>query len=287
MIKWIVAFLVTANYALSAEATLLSSYTWTMPDENFGGFSSLEMDDQGQGFISTSDHGYFLSGKIKRQNGKIVSVSDQKLVPINNPKGALVDKLNGDAEGIAIGPNGKIFVSFERNHRVWSYAETHSAAYELPKHTDFKALQFNSSIEALAIDKNGWLYAVPERSGKMNRPFPIYRFNGTRWDKRLSIPRRGTFLVTGGDIGPDGKFYLLERNYFLPIGFASRVRSFGITKPGLIDEQVVLLTNYGVHDNLEGISVWQDDKKHIRITLISDDNFNFFQQTELVEYVVN
>jgi hypothetical protein len=76
MIKWIVAFLVTANYALSAEATLLSSYTWTMPDENFGGFSSLGMDDQGQGFISTSDHGYFLSGKIKRQNGKIVSVSD-------------------------------------------------------------------------------------------------------------------------------------------------------------------------------------------------------------------
>jgi hypothetical protein len=287
MIKWIVAFLVTANYALSAEATLLSSYAWTMSDENFGGFSSLEMDDQGQGFMTTSDHGYFWSGKINRQNGKIVSVSNQKLAPINNPKGALVDELNGDAEGIAIGPNGKIFVSFERNHRVWSYTETNSAAHKLPKHADFDTLQYNSSLEALAIDNNGWLYAVPERSGKMNRPFPIYRFNGTRWDKRLSIPRRGTFLVTGADIGPDGKLYLLERDYFIPIGIATRVRSFGITKSGLIDEQVVLLTNYGAHDNLEGISVWQDDRKHIRITLISDDNFSFFQHTELVEYVIN
>jgi len=287
MIKWIAVFLVTANYALSAEATLLSSYAWTMSDENFGGFSSLEMDDQGQGFMTTSDHGYFLSGKINRQNGKIVSVSDQKLAPINNPKGALVDELNGDAEGIAIGPNGKIFVSFERNHRVWSYTETNSAAHILPKHADFDTLQYNSSLEALAIDNNGWLYAVPERSGKMNRPFPIYRFNGTRWDKRLSIPRRGTFLVTGADIGPDGKFYLLERDYFIPIGIATRVRSFGITKSGLIDEQVVLQTSYGAHDNLEGISVWQDDRKHIRITLISDDNFSFFQQTELVEYVIN
>ncbi|MEK6204372.1 MAG: hypothetical protein N2B02_01890 [Amylibacter sp.] len=37
--------LVTANYALSAEATLLSSYAWAMPDEKFGGFSSLEMDE--------------------------------------------------------------------------------------------------------------------------------------------------------------------------------------------------------------------------------------------------
>jgi hypothetical protein len=287
MMKWIVAFLVTANYALSEEATLLSSYAWTMSDENFGGFSSLEMDDRGQGFITTSDHGYFLSGKIKRQNGKIVSVSDQKLVPINNPKGTLVDELNGDAEGIAIGPNGKIFVSFERNHRVWSFAEINSAAYKLPKHADFETLQYNSSLEALAIDKNGWLYAVPERSGKMNKPFPIYRFNGTRWDKRLSIPRRGTFLVTGADIGPDGKFYLLERDYFIPLGVTTRVRSFDITKSGLINEQVVLQTRYGAHDNLEGISVWQDDRKRIRITLISDDNFSFFQQTELVEYVIN
>jgi hypothetical protein len=287
MMKWIVAFLVTANCALSTEATYLSSYAWTMPDENFGGFSSLEMDDQGQGFVTTSDHGYFLSGKIKRHDGIIVSVSDQKLTPIRNTKGILVDELNSDAEGIAIGPNGKIFVSFERNHRVWSFAKTTSAAHKLPKHADFETLQYNSSLEALAVDKKGWLYAAPERSGKLNAPFPIYRFNGTRWDKRLSIPRRGAFRVTGADIGPDGKFYLLERDFFIPLGIATRVRSFGITKTGLIDEQVILQTGYGTHGNLEGISIWQDDQKRIRITLIADDNFSFLQQTEIVEYVLN
>ena len=287
MIKWTAAFLIAANYALGAEATLLSSYTWTQSDENFGGFSSIALDDQGQSFIATSDHGYFLSGDISRRNGEIINITSQKLVPVKNPKGVQVSEPSRDAEGIAIGSNGVIYVSFERKHRVWAYRDTDAKAIKLPKHADFKALQRNSSLEALAIDSKGWLYTIPERSGKLDRPFPVYRYSGTRWDKRLSIPRRGEFLVTGADIGPDDRFYLLERDYLVPFGVATRVRSFTLTKTGFTDEQVVLQTSYGIHDNLEGISVWQDDQNRIRVTLISDDNFSFFQRTELVEYVVN
>ncbi len=287
MIRWVAAFFVTANCVLSAEATLLSSYTWVQSDENFGGFSSIALDDRGQGFIATSDHGYFLSGNISRRNGKIISITSQKLVPVKNSKGVQVSEPKRDAEGIAIGPNGVIYVSFERKHRVWAYRDTAAKALKLPKHADFKTLQRNSSLEALAVDSNGWLYTIPERSGKLDRPFPVYRFNGKRWDKQLSIPRRGAFLVTGADIGPDGRFYLLERDYLLPFGVATRVRSFNLTKTELTDEHVVLQTGYGIHDNLEGISVWRDDQNHIRVTLISDDNFSFFQRTELVEYVVN
>jgi hypothetical protein len=287
MIKWIAAFFVTASFAFGAEATFLASFTWTMPDENFGGFSAIDFDARGQSFIATSDHGYFLSGRIKRRNGKIVSVTDQKLVPIKNAKGVKVGVSSRDAEGIAIGPNGVIYVSFERRHRVRAYRSITAKAFKLPGHADFKNLQFNSSLEALAVDHKGWLYAIPERSGKLDRPFPVYRYNGKRWDKRLTIPRRDAFLATGADIGPDGRFYLLERDYLVPFGFLARVRSFALSKTGLTDERVVLQTGYGTHDNLEGISVWQDSRKRIRLTLISDDNFNFFQRTELVEYVIN
>jgi hypothetical protein len=287
MIKWSAVFLLVANSALGADATLLSSYTWAQSDENFGGFSSVTLDGDGQGFLATSDHGYFLSGNINRRNDKIISVTNQRLVPVNNSKGVQISEPSRDAEGIAIGPNGVIYVSFERKHRVWAYKNTTAKALKLPKHADFKSLQKNSSLEALAVDRKGWLYTVPERSGKLDRPFPVYRFNGKRWDKRLSIPRRGDFLVTGADIGPDGRFYLLERDYLVPFGVATRVRSFNLTKTELSDEQVVLQTGYGIHDNLEGISVWRDNQNRIRITLISDDNFSFFQRTELVEYVVN
>ena len=49
-------------------------------------------------------------------------------------------------------------------------------------------------------------------------------------------------------------------------------------------ERMKLQSGIGQHDNLEGISVWQDASGAIRLTMIADDNFNFFQKTELVEY---
>lgn len=287
MIRWIVVFCLTAGSAFGAEASLVSSFSWSTSDAGFGGFSSIHLDSQGQSFVATSDRGHFLSGRIVRKDGKIVEVDNQEIVPIQNPKGTAVGGFYVDAEGIAVHKDGRIFVSYEGKHRVWSYANKKASAQILPRHADFKSLQLNSSLEALAIDKKGWLYALPERSGKLDRPFPVYRYNGKAWDKRLSIPRSGAYLVTGADFGPDGMFYVLERDYVPFAGFMTRVRRFEATYNGFKNEEILLETTLGTHDNLEGMSVWQDDQNKIRITLISDDNFNWFQRTELVEYVVN
>ncbi|MDA1155104.1 MAG: esterase-like activity of phytase family protein, partial [Proteobacteria bacterium] len=48
-------------------------------------------------------------------------------------------------------------------------------------------------------------------------------------------------------------------------------------------EEVLLETRLRTHDNLEGISVWQDEQG-LRMTLISDDNYRALQRTEIVEY---
>lgn len=138
----------------------------------------------------------------------------------------------------------------------------------------------------MAIDRRGWLYAIPERSGVLTRPFPVYRYNGKKWDKKLNIPRKAPFLVVGADFGPDQKLYVFERNFKFPIGFATRIRRFTLTASGFQNEETLLETRLGLHDNLEGISVWKDKRNRIRITLVSDNNFKFFQRTELVEYVV-
>ena len=66
------------------------------------------------------------------------------------------------------------------------------------------------------------------------------------------------------------------------------VRSFVVGDRGLSDEKTVLQTPIGLHDNLEGLSVWRDGAGDIRLTMVSDDNFIALQRTELVEYrVVN
>jgi hypothetical protein len=47
---------------------------------------------------------------------------------------------------------------------------------------------------------------------------------------------------------------------------------------------MIFTSAVGQHDNLEGLSVWRDTKGTIRLTMIADDNFYFFQTTEIVEY---
>ena len=161
-----------------------------------------------------------------------------------------------------------------------------SAAIRIPRPKEFNELQNNSSLETLAIDAEGTLYTLPERSGKLSRPFPVFRYRGGTWDQPFSIPRRPPYLPVGGDFGPDGKFYLLERHMSGIFGFQSRVRRFDLGPDGVSGEETLLESKTGTHDNLEGISVWRDQSGAIRMTLIADDNFKFFQTTEVVEYRV-
>ena len=90
----------------------------------------------------------------------------------------------------------------------------------------------------------------------------------------------------GADFGPDGWFYLLERQ-FTGYGFRSRVRRFDVAGDTVHHEEKLLESPALRHDNLEGISVWRADDGTIRMTMVSDDNFRpFLQRTEFVEYAV-
>ncbi len=282
-------FAITLLFALPAQAAelqFLSRYAMASKNADFGGLSSLHIFANGNRFLATSDRGQFVRGVIERKDRKVRTVRDITLTPIRNNKGLPLSLRNADAEGLAVAPDGRIYVSFEGFHRVATYHDIGASSLLLPRHKDFQGMQSNSSLEALAIDSNGRLYTLPERSGDLNRPFPVYRFSGRNWDRKLSIPRRGNYLAVGADFGPDGLFYLLERHYQKLIGFSTRVRRFRLTAKGFEQEETLLKTPVGRHDNLEGISVWQDAQGDIRITLIADDNFNFFQSNELVEYVL-
>lgn len=255
-----------------------SQFTWINQDSRFGGLSGLVMSDDGSSFTAIGDRGIFVTGQIVRnENGYIEYIADITILPLMLPHGSNAP----DSEGIAISADGNIYVSVESTHEIFTFASIDEPPSVLPQHPDFAELQLNSSLEALAIDADGVLYAIPERSGRATWPFPVYRFSDGVWDIAFHIPRRGNFLVTGADIGPDGHLYVLERR-FTGLGFQSRVRRFHMSSKS---ETTLLETSNGTHDNLEGISVWTSPKG-LRMTLISDDNFRFFQQTELVEYAI-
>lgn len=246
------------------------------------------MTDDGVGFMALSDRGWFTSGTFERgENGRITAVNAVPLRQLKHTNGRPMPRFFDDSEGLALAADGRLFVSFESEHRVAGYTSVRVArAQRIPRAEGFAGMQNNSSLEALAVDNKGRLYTLPERSGGAHVPFDLFRFDGTRWEVVARIPRRGGFLPVGADIGPDGRFYLLERDLKSVFGFSTRVRRFDMGTT-LAREVTLLETTSGQHDNLEGISVWRDPQGHIRLTMISDDNFKFFQTNEIVEYVIN
>ena len=267
----------------AAQAELVGTYVWHENSKHFGGISGIEVDADGRGFVAVTDRGRFITGQIMREDGQVSGVEMVNIKPIKNTRDRNVNVEDRDAEGIAIGTDGRIFVSFEGHARVRAFDDISQPAQMTASHPDFvefDEFQINSSLEALAVDGEGQLYTLPERSGRADWPFRIYRFDGANWDVAFEIPRRGTFLPVGADIGPDDQFYLLERDY-TGIGFRSRVRRFALDGTGEVE---ILRTANATHDNLEGLAVWQEQDGAIRLLMIADDNFKFFQQTEIVEY---
>jgi len=277
----ILAALLSGGAPSQQHANYIGSHVWPESEHKAGGFSAIETD--GTGFVAISDRARIVDGRfIRDAEGEITGVEILRSEPLRSGREGIMTGHLADSEGLAIGADGRRWVSFEARARVRS--ETGPDGPEvLPRPKAFRKMQLNSALEALAVDASGALYTIPERSGRLDTPFPVYRWKNGRWTVPFTLPRRDSFLVTGADFGPDGKLYILERD-FVGIGFRSRVRRFEADGTG---EELLLETAVGVHDNLEGISVWRDDLGRIRLTMVSDDNFRFFQTTEFVEYALS
>lgn len=264
----------------------VSAYLWRMDDRRFGGLSGLELSGDGLNLTAISDSANWLTAKITRDaEGKITEIGQGQMGPLKGPKGRPLKWPRMDSEGLAIAADGTAYVSFEAETRVMRYERLDGPGIDLPLHRSFAQLPFNGSLEALAIDDQGRLYTLPETTDSQTHPFPVLRFDGSKWIQIFRLPREGNFLPVGADFGPDGRLYILERRFLGLGGFASRVRALYIPEPGGAPEvQTVLETPPGLHDNLEGLAVWRDGTGAIRLTMVSDDNFSFLLRTEIVEY---
>jgi hypothetical protein len=283
----------------SAPSGYVGEFRWHMKDRLFGGFSSMEIAPDGTHFTVVTDRGGYTTGEFQRDaQGAITAINAEPVQLLQGRDGQPLGPDMTDSEGLAISPDGTSYISFEGPARVLRYASLQGPGTQLPVPPDFRSFPGNTALEALAIDRKGALYTMPEelRSSKRMRllygqpgnpngkDFPIYRFADGKWSQPFALPRRGAFLPVGADFGPDGRLYILERQFRGIAGFGSRVRSFAVTSGALRDERQEVQTNVGQFDNLEGLSVWRDASGAIRLTMVSDNNFLPIQQTEFVEY---
>jgi hypothetical protein len=277
--------------AEAQEARLLSQFVWQGSAESHGGYSGIELSDDGQAFTIINDKGIIVQGRFERAasqagTGEITGISETFRKRLQSDTGAPLVPEGRDTEGLAIARDGRVFVSVEGVHLVLAFASAGANAVVLPQPDQFLSFGSNSSLEALAIDDQGTLFTLPERSGRLRRPFPVFTYRDGAWSQPFAVPRRGAFLVVGADFGPDGRLYILEREVRSPFGLASRVRSFDVSADHAGDERLHLETAPGVHQNLEGISVWRDGDGALRLTMIADNNFIRFVRTFIVEYAL-
>lgn len=269
----------------SGNAAYLGSFTWRSPQGWFGGFSALEIAKDGKSMIVISDRATIALVSLQRSEGRITAAEILGANALLSSRGKPLKGFAGDSEGIAVTPDGTICISYEGVPRVACHQTAGSRAAVLPRHDSFKALPGNKALEALAINSRGHLFTLPEGAVTPGGDIPVWRWNGTGWSHVFSLPRRENFKPVSADFGPDGRLYVLERDFGI-FGFRSRLRRWSVSASGLSGEETLLKTPMGRHDNLEGLSVWQDSSGLLRATMVSDDNFNGFQRTELVEYTL-
>ncbi|MEM8582469.1 MAG: esterase-like activity of phytase family protein, partial [Pseudomonadota bacterium] len=236
----IVLLLSIATAVFAAQAEYLGSFTWSSSHPDFGGLSAISVVEGGTALIALSDRGFLVSARLSRAgpDQTIDGVKLADIVPLRDDAGQVLPKIERDSEGLALAPDGSLFISFEAVHGVGRFDLSGKMVSDgLLRHPHFLTMQLNSSLESLAIDSDGRLCTAPERSGRLERPFPVYCLVSDEWSQPFAIPRSEDYLLSGMDFGPDGRLYVLER-VLRGIFFSTRVRSFALVGDRLSDERL-------------------------------------------------
>jgi hypothetical protein len=264
----------------------------TANSANFGGWSDLHVSPDGRTLSSISDVGSWLTATVEYdseanlmglRNGRIGSLRGLDGQPLSS-------KINSDAEGMALLPDGSWLVSFERHHRLWRYPTLDGTPVPINLPAGFERQPENGGVEALTALPDGTVIAISEEyspspgmlAGWVGRPGNERRY---AWQS-FQYPKIPDFNPTAIAPLPDGGFVLLERAFDMARGVRIRVMRAEMTdfQPGgtAKPREIARLASPLAVDNLEGIAATKGPRGETLLWLISDDNFNSLQRNLLL-----
>lgn len=280
-----------------ARLELLSAVELRARHPDFGGYSAIELARDGAHFVALSDQADWFEGRLRREGDRIVAVEDARTRPLLRPegRGAIVWR---DAEALEIPDpdlDGPRWVAFERRHRIGFFAGPDAPERTVALAVDTSDWPPNDGLEGLALAPDGRLLALLEVKDLEARGLaavpawwltPDDPADPTRLDGvATALPPPGRFAVTGADFGPDGRLYVLGRTFGVLGGFSFGVFRYEVAGDALTGPEVLLeLAGSAGADNAEGISVRRDAQGRLRVTVITDDNFNLLQRTIIYDF---
>ncbi len=275
-----------------------------------GGQSGILAIDGGAGFWMISDRGTLTRACAERDGDghlEAVTFEAEYDLRLSHPD-AYVAQLTNDAEDLAYGTDGKVYVSFEGYGRLAQIQSDNTTRHNLIDPEAFVRAQGNRLFEAMAPLPDGSFLVFPEERprdlelfelgagpspeetipvvqvhAKNIQPNGFARLSSAGW-----LPISDGWAVASADTAEDGAVWILERSINLT-GFSSRIRRFPVTDQGLPNwenGQVMIETRPGDLGNMEGLTLWRpsaDAPQHI--TLISDNDNSSFRTTLVAEYI--
>ena len=263
----------------------------------FGGISGIHIEPDGSRFIAITDRGSWLRGRLVYRDGRPDGIADAEIAPMLGSDGRpLAARGWWDAESLAE-RDGMLYVGIERAEQIvrFDYRRdgllARAQAIDVPP--DFKTLKYNKSLECLAAPRQGLLagelIVATERSldnaGNL-RSFLL----GKDGVARFSVKRTGDFEATDCAILPPADLLLLERRYSPVRGVAVRIRRLPLARikeGAVVDGRSMIEVDLAYQiDNMEGIAVHRTVSGETIVTVVSDDNFSFFQRNLLLQFAL-
>jgi len=275
-----------------------SGLVLTSPFRKFGGLSSLHLDAAGENFVMASDKSNWFTGRLVYNGDGLSGLVDVRSAPMRDRDGQpLAAKGWFDTESLTF--DGSVaYVGIERVNRIVRFdfdkggilarAEDVAAPPEVAK------LPYNRGLESLVyIGKGqrlaGTILAISERSLDANGNIAAFLIGGPS-PGIFYIKRSNDFDISDATLLPSGDVLLLERKFSLTKGVGIQVRCIPVSTiaPGaVVDGPIIFAADLGSEiDNFEGIASHVSRAGDTIITLISDDNFSFFQRTLLVQFAL-
>lgn len=268
--------------------------------DTFGGLSGLGFSDNAGRLVMVTDRGNFVSAQlIYDEQNRPLSLVGVKIEPIQNSKGAELPRAFArDAEAVAViernGVPAAVRVGFENLTRVADFELVDGVptgpAKEVAIPQWLTDTRTNESLEAVCIAPP----ASPIAGSTLLLTEGVIDNDGLHSAWLLGQNDKGplSYLSSEGTdptdcaFLPNGDLLVLERGVaFFTFSMKLKRVPAAEVKPGARMEGELLLESTGPDiDNMEAVAVHAGPDGRPRITLISDNNFNDWERSLLLEF---
>ena len=269
---------------------LLGAFEIQSRHPHFGGISGLSIGSD-ERLYAVSDRGHWLSARMRHDSeGRLLDLLDWQIKPILTPEKTPTDGLLTDAEALARAPDGSFIVGFEQSHRLWRYLPSpltfDSPAQPITTPGGLAKAPRNGGLECVAVLPNGEIFTVAEELQNNDETFRGWLIDHQRAVELSYLPSAG-FRASDCAALPSGDVIVLERHLSIFLSFSARlklIRAASIRPRAVLSGEELLRLDPPLRlDNFEGLAV-REDAAGTLIYLISDNNFQPFQRTLLLQF---